>query len=66
MPDFEPKQIFIAHEGLWKAMQAWAAARNFNLDLIPTIDAEGNLTLDYSKSPEEDKTPTYAFMPRVS
>lgn len=65
MPDdFECKQIFIAHRALWIAMETWAKSHNFDLSLIPTVDADGNLTLDYSKSLEEDKTPTYAFMPR--
>lgn len=65
MPDFECKQIFIAHANIWEAMLGWAREHNFYLDLIPAVDSEGNLTLDYTKSREEDKTPTYAFMPRL-
>lgn len=59
--DFECKQIFIAHQAVWEAMEEWARARNFHLSLIPTVNADGALSLDYG--PEE--TPTYAFMPKM-
>jgi hypothetical protein len=61
-PDaFECKQIFIAHQVMWDAMELWAKVHGFHLDLIPTTDADGNLTLTYGP----DDTPTYAFMPRM-
>jgi len=60
-PDFEDKQIFIAHESLWKAMEAFAERNNFYLAKIPTV-VDGQLTLNYP----EDKTPTYAFMPKMA
>lgn len=63
---FECKQIFIAHEHIWAAMDYWARSNGFHLDLIPTVDTEGNLTLDYSQSATEDATPTYAFMPKMA
>lgn len=60
MAEFESKQIYIAHEGIWDAMKAFARNNNFHLDLIPTM-VDGKLTLDYPKG----ETPTYAFMPKM-
>jgi hypothetical protein len=59
--EFECKQIFIAHPAIWDHMVRWASDHNMHLDLIPTVDADGALTLVYP----EGETPTYGFMPRM-
>ena len=33
MPEFEARQIVIAHEGLWAALEQWGAACNLMLVL---------------------------------
>lgn len=58
----EPKQIFIAHESLWKAMEKWARDHGFHLDRLPDGASDDGVPF-FSDDP--DVTPTYAFMPRM-
>lgn len=60
MTEFEARQIVIAHEGLWKALQNWGQSRNLELVRIPgRVDEDGNPTLDPG-----DDLPCYSFMPK--
>jgi hypothetical protein len=59
--DFAPRQIFVVHQGLWDAMERWAAQHNFYLHRIPDgADDDGRPF--FSEDP--DVTPTYGFMPK--
>lgn len=68
-PGFAPRQILIAHEGLWRAMEAWAEQRNFWLHRIPDGADEDGRPFFREQKPETEcaqcgHTPTYAFMPK--
>jgi hypothetical protein len=69
MSGFEARQILIVHEGLWAAMERFAAANNFRLDRVPDgADDEGRPFFREDKPETECQqcghTPTYGFMPR--
>jgi len=70
-PDFEPRQIFIAHQSLWDAMERFARANNFHLDRIPDGADEDGTVFFREQRPETEcqqcgHTPTYAFMPKMA
>jgi hypothetical protein len=70
MPNFAPRQIFIAHESLWNAMQRWAADHNFHLDRIPDGADENGVPFFREDKPETEcpqcgHTPTYSFMSKT-
>ena len=69
MPNFEPRQIMIVHEGLWAALESWARSRGLSLDRIPDgAEADGRPFFREDKPetecPQCGHTPTYSFMPQ--
>jgi hypothetical protein len=68
-PDFEPRQIFIVHESIWRAMLIWAADHRFHLHRVPDGADEEGVPFFREDKPETEcaqcgHTPTYAFMPK--
>lgn len=65
MPEnFEPRQIFITHEGMWEALKVFAGRHNLHLDRIPDGANEDGIPFFKDPDTDEDFTPTYAFMPK--
>lgn len=62
--DFDARQIFIAHEGLWQAMVEWAEQHNFHLHRIPDGATDEGRPFFHGDLADADFTPTYAFMPK--
>jgi len=67
--EFEPRQIFIVHEGIWNAMKRFAETNNLRLDRIPDGADETGRPFFREDRPETEcpqcgHTPTYGFMPK--
>lgn len=68
--EFPPRQIMILNEGLWNALERWAADRNFHLHRIPDGADENGVPFFREDKPETEcpqcgHTPTYSFMPKT-
>jgi hypothetical protein len=69
MPKFEPRQILIVHEQVWRALEQWAGQRNLIAVRLPDgSDDDGTLYFQEDRPGTEcaecGHTPTYGFMPR--
>lgn len=61
MTDFEAREIVIAHQSLWEALERFADERNLMLTRIPFgCDDEGKLTMEVP----EGRLAPYGFIPR--